>query len=224
MKKTSIRELRWSFCWNLVHHKEKNVYTMYAQTEEQKRRWIKAIEDALTNIQPEECRRTDHLLVMNTFEKGASCSHCGKFMKGLFFQGYKCVRCAVHAHRECISQLHRCGIVQPPELPPRPPLLPIVNPMITARVPDSPSTLQAKKAIVLDQRLSRDLEIAILSTIPLNHLINHFLLPKYLELRRNARSSLICLGIFCMYVDHEEGMKVSRKRWSSKLASQSAPS
>ena len=57
-------------------------------------------------------------------------------MKGLFFQGYKCVRCACHAHRECISQLHRCGtvVVQPPELPPRPPLLPIANP---SRIPDS---------------------------------------------------------------------------------------
>lgn len=47
-RKSGIRaEARWTFCWNLVHHKEKNVYTMYAQTEEQKKRWIKAIEDAL---------------------------------------------------------------------------------------------------------------------------------------------------------------------------------
>lgn len=48
IRRAGIRgDPRWNFSWNLVHHKEKNVYTMYAQTEEQKRRWIKAIEDAL---------------------------------------------------------------------------------------------------------------------------------------------------------------------------------
>jgi hypothetical protein len=111
----------------LVHIKGINVYTMYAQTEEQKRRWIKALEDALTNIQPEECRRTDHMLTMYTFEKGSSCSQCSKFMKGLFYQGYRCVRCDANTHRECISSMHPCGTVHPPELPPRPPLLPLMN-------------------------------------------------------------------------------------------------
>lgn len=134
---------------------------MYAQTEEQKRRWIKSLEIALTNIQPEECRRTDvstnviftyinsklvdvheadelsnalinsnllqHMLTMHTFERGATCSQCSKFMKGLFYQGYKCIRCDVNAHRECIINLHSCGTVHPPELPPRPPLLPLMN-------------------------------------------------------------------------------------------------
>jgi hypothetical protein len=47
IKKSGIRDVRWSFCWNLVHVKGQNVYTMYAQTEEQKRRWIQSIEGAL---------------------------------------------------------------------------------------------------------------------------------------------------------------------------------
>ncbi|XP_021950474.1 protein vav isoform X2 [Folsomia candida] len=141
IKKSGTREARWSFCWNLVHIKGYNVYTMYAQTEEQKRRWIKSLEIALTNIQPEECRRTDHMLTMHTFERGATCSQCSKFMKGLFYQGYKCIRCDVNAHRECIINLHSCGTVHPPELPPRPPLLPLMNTNSTDSTITSPTGL-----------------------------------------------------------------------------------
>ena len=97
-----------------------------------------------SNIQPEESRRSDHTLVMHTFEKGTCCSHCSRFMKGLFYQGYKCVRCNISTHRECISQLRRCGTVQPPELPPRPPLLPIVNPLTAGIIPDSPTPFLTK--------------------------------------------------------------------------------
>ena len=97
-----------------------------------------------SNIQPEESRRCDHTLVMYTFEKGTCCSHCSRFMKGLFYQGYKCVRCGISTHRECISQLRRCGTVQPPELPPRPPLLPIVNPLTAGMLPDSPTPFLTK--------------------------------------------------------------------------------
>ena len=77
------------------------------------------------NIQPEESRLTDHLMVMQTVDRGINCSHCKKFMKGLFYQGYKCVRCESQVHRECITKLRKCGTVQaqPPELPPRPLLL-----------------------------------------------------------------------------------------------------
>lgn len=77
------------------------------------------------NIQPEDCRRTDHHWTMHTFPKGANCSYCNKFLKGSFYQGYRCVRCAVGVHRDCIKVMPKCGTVHPPELPPRPPLLPI---------------------------------------------------------------------------------------------------
>ncbi|CAL8143746.1 unnamed protein product [Orchesella dallaii] len=146
IRKSGIRDPRWSFCWNLVHHKEKNVYTMYAQTEEQKRRWIKAIEDALNNIQPEDCRRTDHHWTMHTFQKGANCSYCGKFLKGLFYQGYRCVRCDAGVHRDCISVLPRCGTVHPPELPPRPPLLPIHAPALVESVSSPTLSLDGQRS------------------------------------------------------------------------------
>lgn len=92
-----------------------------------------------TNIQPEECRRTDHHWTMYTFPKGQNCSYCGKFLKGLFYQGYRCVRCDAGVHRDCISVLPKCGLVHPPELPPRPPLLPIPT---QSQIPSSSSIHQ----------------------------------------------------------------------------------
>lgn len=101
-----------------------------------------------TNIQPEECRRTDHHWTMHTFHKGANCSACGKFLKGLFYQGYRCVRCETGAHRDCISHLPKCGLVHPPELPPRPPLLPLHPP--TPSLPHNPSPLLTQSSSSLD--------------------------------------------------------------------------
>ena len=63
---------------------------------------------------------------MHTFENADTiCAHCGKLLKGLFYQGYRCHKCALPMHKACISLLAKCGSVQPPNLPdwpPRPPL------------------------------------------------------------------------------------------------------
>jgi len=79
------------------------------------------------NIQPRESRLTEHVMVMQSFVRGDACGQCRRLLKGLFYQGYKCVRCSSAVHRECIPLLRRCGSIQaqPPQLPPRPLLLPI---------------------------------------------------------------------------------------------------
>jgi guanine nucleotide exchange factor VAV len=41
------KDVRWSYNWFLVRKTEKTAYTMYARTEDQKRKWIKAIQEAL---------------------------------------------------------------------------------------------------------------------------------------------------------------------------------
>ncbi|KAE8751318.1 hypothetical protein FOCC_FOCC001889 [Frankliniella occidentalis] len=116
---------RWSYHyqWLLVRKSERTAFTMYARTEDQKRKWIKAIQDALDNIEPSVCRNTDHRFQMITFEKPTTCNHCSKFLKGRIFQGYRCERCAIACHKPCIPFSGRCGMKPPPELPPRPPLL-----------------------------------------------------------------------------------------------------
>lgn len=114
---------RWSYQWLLVRKSERTAFTMYARTEELKKKWIKAIQDALDNIEPAVCRTTDHRFQMTTFEKPTTCSHCSKFLKGRIFQGYRCERCSIACHKPCIPFSGRCGMKPPPELPPRPPVL-----------------------------------------------------------------------------------------------------
>ena len=45
--KCNRSEARWSHSWHLVHKERKTVYQLFAKTEEMKRIWIKAIEEAL---------------------------------------------------------------------------------------------------------------------------------------------------------------------------------
>lgn len=46
-KRILHRESRWNYHWFLLRKGERFAYTMYARTEELKKKWIKAIQDAL---------------------------------------------------------------------------------------------------------------------------------------------------------------------------------
>jgi guanine nucleotide exchange factor VAV len=46
-RRVMSKDTRWSFQWFLVKKSERTAYTMYARTDELKRRWIKAIQEAL---------------------------------------------------------------------------------------------------------------------------------------------------------------------------------
>jgi len=113
------KDTRWSFQWYLVRKSERTAYTMYARTDELKRKWIKAIQEALDNIEPGGCKRTDHKFVMHTFTKPTTCNHCSKFLRGMIFQGYRCDRCYIACHKMCIQYSGRCGHLQAPIPPPR---------------------------------------------------------------------------------------------------------
>jgi hypothetical protein len=60
---------------------------------------------------------------MHTFEAETACSHCAKLLKGLFYQGYRCHKCAKPMHKQCIAALTKCGTTNIP-LPPNLPDLP----------------------------------------------------------------------------------------------------
>ncbi|XP_012176242.1 protein vav isoform X2 [Bombus affinis] len=121
-RRTLGRDSRWSYQWLLVHKQEYTAYTLYARTEEQKQMWIKALQDAMDNVNPAACRNTNHKFKLTTFDTPRSCQRCGKFLKGRIFQGYRCEVCRYAVHKQCIAHSGRCMPVPPP--PPPPPPLP----------------------------------------------------------------------------------------------------
>lgn len=103
------REARWSYQWLLVKRDRSSVYTLYAQTIDLKRKMMKAIADALDNLEPQTLKKTTHRFEMHTFKKPVTCNRCSKFLKGLIYQGYHCRVCGIAVHKDCIGQAGRCG-------------------------------------------------------------------------------------------------------------------
>lgn len=85
-RRTLGRDSRWSYQWILVQKQGSTAYTLYARTEEQKQMWIKALQDAMDNVNPAACRNTNHKFKLTTFDTPRSCQRCGKFLKGRIFQ------------------------------------------------------------------------------------------------------------------------------------------
>ncbi|XP_026683014.1 protein vav [Diaphorina citri] len=114
-KRMTPRDARWTFQWTLVNKSGNSPnYTIYARTEALKQKWVKAIEDALDNIEPASFKNTDHKFQMHSFEKPTTCAYCAKFLKGRIFQGYRCDECylACHKHtfalKKCNFCIHLC--------------------------------------------------------------------------------------------------------------------
>ncbi|XP_049846897.1 protein vav isoform X1 [Schistocerca gregaria] len=124
------KDSRWNYQWFLVKKGEHTAFTMYARTDDAKRKCIKAIEEALDNIEPSVCKSTDHKFLMHSFDRPSSCNHCSKFLKGMIFQGYRCEKCQIAIHKSCIPFSGRCGVrSQPPDFPPRPPVSRTIPPL-----------------------------------------------------------------------------------------------
>ncbi|XP_072935337.1 protein vav [Epargyreus clarus] len=119
-RRTMRGDARWTAHFYLVRRTKDATYTLYARTDECRRKWLKTIRDAIDNLEPQGCRSTNHKFVLHTFEKPATCHHCSKFLKGRLFQGYLCSVCNACAHKECIALSGRCG-GGPAPAPPLPP-------------------------------------------------------------------------------------------------------
>ncbi|KAI0230095.1 Guanine nucleotide exchange factor VAV2 [Lamellibrachia satsuma] len=115
----------------LVKKDRSEVYSFYAKTEDVRRKWIEAINLALSNTSPEGARDASHDFVMHSFDKPTVCDYCKKLLRGVFYQGYQCTITNMKVHKECIikaknktgpklPQRQQQGFVQP--LPPRNPI------------------------------------------------------------------------------------------------------
>ncbi|XP_034823944.1 protein vav isoform X2 [Maniola hyperantus] len=119
-RRTLRGDARWTSHFYLVRRSKDATFTLYARTEDCRRKWLKTIKEAIDNLEPAGCRSTNHKFVLHTFEKPATCHHCSKFLKGRIFQGYLCSVCNACAHKDCIALSGRCGggTAPAPPLPP----------------------------------------------------------------------------------------------------------
>lgn len=102
------RDASWSFQWLLVKKNKQTVYTLSARSESLKSEMVKAMEEALDNLEPPAFKSSNHRFEMFTFERPTTCIRCSKFLKGLIYQGYKCRVCNLSVHKECLVNSGRC--------------------------------------------------------------------------------------------------------------------
>ncbi|KAF8381825.1 vav-1 [Pristionchus pacificus] len=88
------------------------IIQMSFKNENQKQAWAESFRVAKENAQP-SVGSTQHSVHFMTFKEKAGeewppcCAVCHNYLKGMFFQGYKCERCQRVFHRECLS-LEKC--------------------------------------------------------------------------------------------------------------------
>lgn len=79
-------------------------YTFGAKSKELRKEWIEAFQLAQSNINPAQANANGHHFVMTSYDKPTICDVCRKLLRGVFFQGYKCQKTGMSAHKECIPQ------------------------------------------------------------------------------------------------------------------------
>uniref|UniRef100_A0AAY4BEM1 Vav guanine nucleotide exchange factor 1 n=1 Tax=Denticeps clupeoides TaxID=299321 RepID=A0AAY4BEM1_9TELE len=62
-----------------------------------------------SNMSPENSTANGHDFQMHSFENTTSCKACQMLLRGTFFQGYRCNRCKMPAHKECLGRVPICG-------------------------------------------------------------------------------------------------------------------
>ncbi|CAH1785618.1 unnamed protein product [Owenia fusiformis] len=108
------KDPKWSYQFMLVEKQNKSVFNFFAKTEDQKRKWIDAIQMAQDNTSPPGASQlgTDNEFIMYSFAEPTECDVCRKLLRGIFFQGYKCQKTNKNVHKECIKKVRKGA--QPP--------------------------------------------------------------------------------------------------------------
>eukprot|EP00066_Takifugu_rubripes_P021852 XP_011611118.1 PREDICTED: proto-oncogene vav isoform X1 [Takifugu rubripes] len=100
---------KWSHVFLLLDVYGGTGYDLYFKTRELKKKWLEQFEMALSNLCPENSTANRHDFQMHCFEGTASCKACSMLLRGIFFQGYRCTRCKMAAHKECLGRVDVCG-------------------------------------------------------------------------------------------------------------------
>uniref|UniRef100_A0AAV2JSH3 Vav 3 guanine nucleotide exchange factor b n=1 Tax=Knipowitschia caucasica TaxID=637954 RepID=A0AAV2JSH3_KNICA len=100
---------KWCYGFYVTHLQGHTGYELFFKTRELKKKWLDQFEMAISNIRPEKANHNHHHFKMHTFERIMSCSFCHLLLRGIFNQGYLCLKCGLGAHKECLGRLGLCG-------------------------------------------------------------------------------------------------------------------
>uniref|UniRef100_UPI0037E7E384 proto-oncogene vav-like n=1 Tax=Semicossyphus pulcher TaxID=241346 RepID=UPI0037E7E384 len=100
---------KWSYLFLLLDCYGKCGYDLFFKTRELKKKWLEQFEMALSNMCPENSTANNHDFQMHCFEETTCCKACSMLLRGIFFQGYRCTRCKMAAHKECLGRVPACG-------------------------------------------------------------------------------------------------------------------
>ncbi|XP_035489162.1 guanine nucleotide exchange factor VAV3-like isoform X2 [Scophthalmus maximus] len=107
---TSDREgKKWCYGFYVTHQQGYTGFELFFKTRELKKKWLDQFEMAVSNIRPEKANHNSHQFKMHTFERITSCCFCHLLLRGIFNQGYLCMKCGLGAHKECLGRLGVCG-------------------------------------------------------------------------------------------------------------------
>ncbi|XP_039999042.1 guanine nucleotide exchange factor VAV3-like isoform X3 [Xiphias gladius] len=107
---TSDREgKKWCYGFYVTHQQGYTGFELFFKTRELKKKWLDQFEMAISNIRPEKANHNSHQFKIHTFERITSCNFCHLLLRGIFNQGYLCVKCGLGAHKECLGRLGVCG-------------------------------------------------------------------------------------------------------------------
>ncbi|XP_034559262.1 guanine nucleotide exchange factor VAV3-like [Notolabrus celidotus] len=116
---TSDRECKkWCYGFYVTHQQGHTGFELFFKTRELKKKWLDQFEMAISNIRPEKASHNSHQFKMHTFERITSCSFC-HLLRGIFNQGYLCLKCGLGAHKECLGRLGLCGRTDPAKPKPK---------------------------------------------------------------------------------------------------------
>uniref|UniRef100_A0AAQ5Z132 Osteoclast-stimulating factor 1 n=1 Tax=Amphiprion ocellaris TaxID=80972 RepID=A0AAQ5Z132_AMPOC len=96
---------KWSYLFLLLDCYGSCGYDLFFKTREMKKKWLEQFEMAISNMCPENATANNHDFQMHCFEETTSCRACSMLLRGIFFQGYRCTRCKMAAHKECLGRV-----------------------------------------------------------------------------------------------------------------------
>ncbi|XP_043940655.1 proto-oncogene vav [Protopterus annectens] len=100
---------KWNHVFLLIDNSQRQGYELFFKTRENKKKWLEQFEMALSNIYPTNAMANNHDFQMFSFQDTASCKACQMLLRGMFYQGYRCTKCKVAAHKECLGRVSSCG-------------------------------------------------------------------------------------------------------------------